>query len=407
LGLLIAVFGFGLLRLFVLRFQAGDAHPPYSSLRSDPLGTAALYESLKEIPGVSVRRNFEPLHRTAHDPGATVIYLGAFERWAPPSAAPEEIFGRLERDGGRILMAFLPRQGKSAGCGPKGCAAEAGASSEAETRRRPAEKKDGEPVRRAQDPQKPPADLGRLLEERCGVRIVASSAPPREGKSVLGLAQAAAEGPPAAIPWHGGRHFEVVDPAWKVLYTQDGKPVIIERGIGPNGRLMLVAESYLFSNEALRRHRESALIAHLLGPAGDFVFDETHLGLIDQPTIARLIRLHGLHWFLITAAGLVLLTAWRRAAVLAPRADGGPAADAAPGAAKDSFHGWISLLRRNIGRGEILGVCIEEWSKTAGRESPQGPATVAEIKQAAREIDDPVKGYRRICGMISERKTHE
>jgi hypothetical protein len=270
---------------------------------------------------------------------------------------------------------------------------------------KPVQKKDGENGRGAEHPEKQPADLGRLLEARWGVRILASSAPPPEGKSALGRAQAAVEGLPAAIPWHGGRHFEVVDPAWKILYTQDGKPVIIERGIGPNGRLVLAAESYLFSNEALRRHRESALIANLLGPAGDFVFDETHLGLIDQPTIARLIRLHGLHWFLITAAGLVLLTAWRRVAVLAPPATGGPADAAAPGAAKDSFHGWVSLLRRNIGRGEILGVCIEEWSRTAGREKP--PGAVDEMKRAAREIDDPVKGYGRICEMLSERKTHE
>ena len=37
-----AVFVFGLVRLFELRFEVGDVYPAYSSLRSDPLGAMAL-----------------------------------------------------------------------------------------------------------------------------------------------------------------------------------------------------------------------------------------------------------------------------------------------------------------------------------------------------------------------------
>src|SRR2546427_9645317 len=53
---LLAVFVLGVGRLFQLRFEAGDVYPPYSSLRADPLGTKALFESL-EIDRKSTRLN--------------------------------------------------------------------------------------------------------------------------------------------------------------------------------------------------------------------------------------------------------------------------------------------------------------------------------------------------------------
>ena len=44
--LLIGLFCLLLVNLFLLRFRAGDIYPPYSSLRSDPLGTKALVKAL-------------------------------------------------------------------------------------------------------------------------------------------------------------------------------------------------------------------------------------------------------------------------------------------------------------------------------------------------------------------------
>lgn len=66
----------GLFRLLVLRFDAGDVYPPYSSLRSDPLGTRAFHDSLALLPGVRVCRNFQPLSRYVPEPGSTLFLLG-------------------------------------------------------------------------------------------------------------------------------------------------------------------------------------------------------------------------------------------------------------------------------------------------------------------------------------------
>src|SRR5881396_3143359 len=68
-------FAFGLMHLFQLRFEAGDNYPPYSSLRADPLGTKALYDSLGTL--VSARRHFRPLARLGDGADTTLFYFGA------------------------------------------------------------------------------------------------------------------------------------------------------------------------------------------------------------------------------------------------------------------------------------------------------------------------------------------
>ena len=47
--LLAAVFLAAVSYLMVLRFESGDVYPVYSSLRSDPLGTRAFYDSLEDL----------------------------------------------------------------------------------------------------------------------------------------------------------------------------------------------------------------------------------------------------------------------------------------------------------------------------------------------------------------------
>src|SRR5713101_8912577 len=74
--LLVAVFGIGIVELFLLRFSAGDVYPPYSSLRADPSGTRALYESLEKIPGATVARHLKPLSLLEGAEGI-VFYTGA------------------------------------------------------------------------------------------------------------------------------------------------------------------------------------------------------------------------------------------------------------------------------------------------------------------------------------------
>ena len=73
----LSAFMFGVVRLFALRFEGGDVYPAYSSLRADPLGVKVFYEGLKNLPGLFVRRNYQPLFKLQDARDATVFYLGA------------------------------------------------------------------------------------------------------------------------------------------------------------------------------------------------------------------------------------------------------------------------------------------------------------------------------------------
>src|SRR5207244_5727380 len=69
-------FVWGLISLYEQRFVEGDIYPVYSSLRSDPLGAEALFDSAAHLPGYSTRRNFqEP--ENVRDRNATILFLGA------------------------------------------------------------------------------------------------------------------------------------------------------------------------------------------------------------------------------------------------------------------------------------------------------------------------------------------
>ncbi len=397
--LLTAGFVFGLLRLFAVRSDVGDLYPPYSSLRRDPQGTAVLFESLKALPGVTVRRNFDPIQRLAVDGPATLLFLGADAGWIPDKTRPGALLDRLESRGGRLVIAFDPL------CAPRSARRAGGCRIEAvgEAGPAPAES-DGDSAREKSGPP-PGASLAALLEARLKLRIVvaprgAAAGDPKPA-SAADQAAGADEGLPGGVAFRGDIRFELRDPSWKVLAHVQGDPVAVERRLGGAGRVVVVADSTPFSNEALSRRRASAFLARLIGPPGLVVFDETHLGLVDVPTIAALIRRHGFHWFLIAAAALLLLGVWQRAAPLVP-APGGREPPGGDPDAPDAVQGWVSLLRRHIGSREIVPLCIDEWSRSAGRDLPAAAEALARIRREAREIADPAAGYRRVGERIRE-----
>src|SRR5687767_13698804 len=66
----------GLAVLFQLRLAQGDTFPPYSSLRSDPLGLRALHDALAALPRIRVERQFKPLSDLESKPARTIIMAG-------------------------------------------------------------------------------------------------------------------------------------------------------------------------------------------------------------------------------------------------------------------------------------------------------------------------------------------
>jgi hypothetical protein len=113
--LILATFVFGVVKLFLLRFEAGDVYPAYSSLRSDPLGGRAFYSSLENIDSARVNRNYLPLQDLEFEHRTALFYIGtaAFDSRSV-SAEWLKIFKRLTDKGGRLVLSFLPLEKKPA-----------------------------------------------------------------------------------------------------------------------------------------------------------------------------------------------------------------------------------------------------------------------------------------------------
>src|SRR5438128_1921594 len=73
---LLALLVWGLQQVVVAPLQTGDVYPHYSSLRSDPMGAKALFESLAEMPGLTVERLYKP-RITMLNTDAAILVLGA------------------------------------------------------------------------------------------------------------------------------------------------------------------------------------------------------------------------------------------------------------------------------------------------------------------------------------------
>jgi hypothetical protein len=109
--LLAALFTYGLVRAFSIRFATGDLYPDYSSLRAGPTGAKLLYDSLARTPGVTVARNYFPLE-FLEEGRATILLLSLDAGGFGPQAGP--FIASVERlaNGGNRVVAALDRHGR-------------------------------------------------------------------------------------------------------------------------------------------------------------------------------------------------------------------------------------------------------------------------------------------------------
>ncbi|MFH1147531.1 MAG: DUF4350 domain-containing protein [Pseudomonadota bacterium] len=109
LTVLCVAFILGTMHVLRLRFEAGDIYPPYSSLRADPLGTKALYESIDGLDTLATERNYRSFARFGARKDATLLFLGLHP------ARLDDVWGESVRNiesfvsrGGRLVIAFFP-----------------------------------------------------------------------------------------------------------------------------------------------------------------------------------------------------------------------------------------------------------------------------------------------------------
>jgi len=400
--LLVVLIGFllGMLHLFKLRFEAGDSFPQYSSFRTDPIGTKALYESLDAL--VSTRRNLQPLSRLGDGRDTTLLWLGADPyslRLMPEDFRDLETFAR---SGGRLVVAAeavftrprtnvfamaAMRKGAPLGGGPTNL-----------------------------PPNFP--DEFRKIDIRQQWKISFDFAElERNERDTYAPAPAtlvdssAAPGLPETIDIHTTLGFSGLGPEWRVLYARKQPtnihPVLIERATG-RGSIVLFADSFHFSNEALRDDRQSELLSWLVGAGRSVVFDETHLGTTEEPGVATLARKYRLEPLFGALLLLTLLFLWKNSSSFMPPYEEQLAqeqGDVVEG--RDSASAFVNLLRRNITPASLLRVCLEQWNAAlAGMRKPPR----AKLEAMQRLIDaqnaleprdrNPVGTYREFCRIL-------
>lgn len=390
-----AAFAFGIVYLFDLRFQAGDVYPAYSSLRADPLGAMALYESLEKIPGLSVRRDFSNSDTLPRETQTAYLHLAGdpYEFNFMSQDTYRNIEDFLTR-GGRLVITFFPQTEEEFWY-------DEGANTNAESKKmtKIKSKSDKHGSNKPEHHESDTSDFSWLdmsdkWKFHVGFQKLEPDGDTYDPAKVFNQTDLPL---PDTLDWHSGIIFTNLGSAWHVIYSRGGNAVMIERKFD-RGSVVIASDSYLVSNEAMLKDRHADLLAWLIGPAKNVVFDEAHFGIVETPGVAGLMRkyhLEGLAAGLLVLAGLFV---WKNAfSLVPPQAD--PNAERFI-AGKDSAAGFVNLLRRGIAPRHLLSTCFEEWKKSAtqgGRNfTPRFQKAEAIFTAEQMSNHNPIETYNKI-----------
>jgi hypothetical protein len=175
------------------------------------------------------------------------------------------------------------------------------------------------------------------------------------------------------------------DLSWTIHYTVDGHPVVAERAVG-RGQVVVIADGYLLSNEALQRLRHPALVAELIGSPRRVWFVESHLGVQLDPGLAALARRYGLRPVLALLLLIGALWGWRQLVPLVPVPE---STEESLPLAYDPTAGLEALLRRAVAPADLLPTAVAEWSRTADASER------ARVQAALADPRSPVETFNR------------
>jgi len=426
----VIAFGFGILRLWLLRFDSGDIYSPYSSLRTDPLGARAFYESIEQLPGVTVRRNYKPLKKLTGPSGGTLFYLGVDSDAVPLDLAmgtsgPSEFGGNSAKaihdfvsNGGRVVVSFSPLAGNNRIDSLEVLFGERDDknedSDEESTDNNDEESTDDDKAKDEQAKDSEAEDytydsLGSTLGLSLGCEDDASWQQVHDTPAT-GADEVSSNWP--AVEWHGRMYFKDLSNEWKVIYRLANKPVIVERAID-SGSIVICTDTYFLSNEALidPTTRNVQLLAWLVNKP-DIIFDETHLGVVSNEGIASLAGEHGLVNLALVLLAIGGLYIWKSSVSFLPRDPehierfGGQEVSG-----RSSAAGLHNLLRKCIPVSGVLNECLKHWSASVPASRPKQrdaqdkiQAVIAAENSRPDRQQDPVKAYTTICRILAERK---
>lgn len=324
LALLLALFAWGLVALMNLAISRAPIYGDHSTLRADPMGAKALYETFAAIPGLRVERHMRRAARLA-GVDATVFWIGT-QPWAPLAWDKDDLaaFEAIAQRGGRLVLGVLPS-------GPAAL---------------------GDPVQAEAKPAaKAPRPRVVEIEKRWHLRVERERSKKSKGAS-------SQEEPEEESPRHTSLWLEPLTAEWHCFQTVERRCRAAERTFGA-GAIVIALDTFPLSNEGLSKDRQSAWIAQLAGPAQRIIFDEAHLGVQESGSIGTLIRQLRLEAAALMLVALAALFIWRNSTSLLPAR--APAPDL--GLAADPHRSMVLLLRRSIAPAALIKTCLAEWQR--------------------------------------------
>jgi hypothetical protein len=336
-----AAFVIGAVMMLSMRFEKGDMYPEFSSLRADPLGTRALYESLERLEGVVVRRNFTGITDLTIGE-STLIFAGL----SPDDPQGDTVFAssilRLASQGNRVIIALNREPGGLPSSTDSGRAA----------------KQSGLDF------------LGLSRVKRI----------PGDSSNITGA------DPLSSLKWPGDVCF-TADSTWRGLVRENNCLLLCEKHV-KKGSIIALNGSYNLSNQGLRENSRSygsnPLIPFLVGSSRTILFDEWHNGIARANGPADLLRRFGMTGILVFALVWFALFVWTAQGKSAERRKTGEAV--ADDAGDDD--GLRHLLASHIPYAGLLTVCKEEWAKAFPQKRLpviNGPASIENYNELCRK----------------------
>lgn len=384
--LVVLVFG----RVLELRFSSGEIYPHYSSLRSDPLGTRAFYQSLQRMDGIVVSRNLRPLERIDHvDRDTTLMMLGV------PRASLAWLFVdendpliEAVRDGARLVIAVNP-----------GLVPRTERQSEREWWQR------HQRIRRAKkgasDSTDEVKDDNALLSFfEAGIEVPQSFERPDGGWELVNASDQVSMTLPE---WHSHCRLADLGEPWAVIgsLADSQLPAVAERNYG-KGSVVLASDAYFASNEALWQGADSEFLLWLIGDRRRVIFDESIHGAEQTTGVMQWIRHYRLHGFFVGLLVFVVLLAWRSGSSLIPKRQTFEVGDEVI-VGESADEGLVRLLKRGVKPSSLLKRCVDLW-KGAQASADSDHARRQEIEMLLDQATDPVAGYRQIVAMLRRRR---
>jgi hypothetical protein len=356
IGLMAALFAVVGVQMFKTRAEVNGVYPEYSSFRADPKGYRILFETLSRLASVHVERSVKPLGEVPSGNRKILVVAGLLP--SPLPADQMKIFNDWMTSGGTLLVAFNSQQFEP---------------NEEKNRRVPVQPEDkslhGE-VDKA---------------ESWGIRIFWSK------QSLVSQLQSNLFAEQSS--WAGHLYIQPTTSDWEVLAKARDLPVVLQRKFGA-GKLLVLADSYPLSNIALAAHRNAALVSWLFPQHSTILFDETHFGIVEHPSIIGLARRYGLDGAFVAILCLAVLYLWASRYSLKPvrrvQADSEPAVRGIGG--NEIF---TNLLRRTLPAKDLCAICLQIW-KQKGPLNPIKQARLENLLNSLPPTTSQVERYNQI-----------